>query len=112
MIAAEPDANKRQMLQERATTYLERAEEIKRSFIEAYAQQKNEQNSKEHNSNEHNSNEQAEAMGPSTENAVREALKPNVNFKQLCKQIQMLTLESIKDISHQFMQILIRNSFV
>lgn len=78
MIAAESDASKRQMLQERATTYLERAEEIKRSFIEAFAQQKNVQSTV---------HEEAEAFGPSTGNAVKEALKPNINFKQLCKRI-------------------------
>lgn len=75
MIAAESDANKRKLLQERATTYLERAEEIKRSFVEAHAQQKSVQST----------HEQVEALGSSTENAVKEALKPNVNFKQLCK---------------------------
>lgn len=38
LIAAETDAEKRSHLQERATTYMERAEEIKKSFKQAFMQ--------------------------------------------------------------------------
>lgn len=79
MIAAESDANKRQHLQQQATNYMERAEEIKRSFTEAFGQQ----------TNVKNVNGQAEASSSSNssneENPVNKALKPNTNFKQLCK---------------------------
>lgn len=79
LIAAESDANKRQHLQQQATNYMERAEEIKRSFTEAFGQPKNFKNV----------NGQAEASSSSNssneENPVKQALKPNLNYKQLCK---------------------------
>ncbi|XP_055323910.1 serine/threonine-protein kinase ULK3 [Sitodiplosis mosellana] len=74
LIAAESDANKRQHLQQQATNYMERAEEIKRSFTEAFIQQKNVKSV----------NGQAEAScSSSEENPVKQALKPNLNYKQL-----------------------------
>lgn len=76
LIAAEADATKREMLQQRATTYMERAEEIKRSYTDAFDQHKN--------SKKDEVNDQVEAPCSSTENPVKQALKPASNYKRLC----------------------------
>lgn len=75
ILAAESDVNKRKLLQDRATTYLERAEKIKQSFIDAYGQQKCTMGA----------NEQAETSSVTTENPVKQALNSNVSYKQLCE---------------------------
>lgn len=77
MISSETDAEKRVFLQQAATNYLERAEEIKRSYIEAFSQPNVTQNSVQ--------NTQPEAPTSSGENPVKEALKPASNYKQICK---------------------------
>lgn len=76
LIAAESDAIKRKHLQQQATNYMERAEEIRRSFNETFAEQKNVKSV----------NGQTEASGPlNEENPVKQALKLNSNYKQLCR---------------------------
>lgn len=90
LIAAESDANKRQHLQQQATNYMERAEEIKRSFTEAFGQPKNVNGQAEASSSSNPSNE---------ENPVKQALKPNTNYKQLCR---FLTLDNSALIKNQF----------
>lgn len=77
LISSETDAEKRLFLQQAATNYLERAEEIKRSYIEVFSQQDVTQNSVQ--------NSQSEATSSSGENAVKEALKPAPNYKQIRK---------------------------
>lgn len=77
LISSETDAEKRLFLQQAATNYLERAEEIKRSYIEVFSQQNVTQNSVQ--------NSQSEATSSSGENAVKEALKPAPNYKQIRK---------------------------
>lgn len=74
LIAAEMDANKRLLLQQRATTYMERAEEIKRSYTDAFGPQNGVQNS----------DDQIEASSSSTEHPIKQALKPASNYKHLC----------------------------
>lgn len=91
MISAESDTNKRKLLQDRATTYLERAEEIKQSFTEAFVEQKNVESA----------NQPAEASTSSTENPVKQALKPAVNYLQICEFVTILTLiHSFNDNKH------------
>lgn len=72
LISAESDPTKRKLLQDRATTYLERAEEIKRSFTEAFTEQKNVKNE----------NQQDEST--SIENPIKQDSKPALNYQQLC----------------------------
>lgn len=75
LISAETDTEKRVFLQQTATNYMERAEEIKRSYQEAFTQQ----------SNSGNSDGQAAASSSTAENPVKQALKPASNYKQMCK---------------------------
>lgn len=77
LIAAATDASKRQHFEQQATNYLERAEEIKRSFIESVGHQQK---------NVKSVNGQAEASSSSNEeNLVKQALKPNLNYQKLCR---------------------------
>lgn len=77
LIAAESDETKRKLLQDRATTYMERAEEIQRSFKEAYVQQNHVKGDYEQT--------KTEASCSSNENQVKQAVKPNSNYNQLCR---------------------------
>lgn len=70
LIAAETDTEKRLFLQQVATNYMERAEEIKRSYIAASMQ-----------SNTMSSVAcQSDASSSSADNPVKNALKPASNF--------------------------------
>lgn len=72
LIAAETDAEKRSHLQERATTYMERAEEIKKSFKQAFMQRQYSQSTSTdtQSSKESETNQGASSITP---------------FKHLCK---------------------------
>lgn len=75
LISSETDTEKRLFLQQTATNYMERAEEIKRSYQEAFRQQ---------TSNVNTSNGQSEASCSTSENPIKVALKPATNYKQMC----------------------------
>lgn len=74
LITSESDPNKRQQLQERAMTYMERAEEIKRSAKQAYLLQRQISQQNPVQTNE-----------PCSSNKVKVALKPTSTFKELRK---------------------------
>lgn len=74
LIAAESDANKRVLLQQRATTYMERAEEIKRSYTDAFGQQNSTKTT----------DDPVETSCSLAENPIKQAIRPTSNYKQLC----------------------------
>lgn len=77
LIAAEPDAEKRLFLQQVATNYMERAEEIKRSYMATLVQS--------NSSNVMSSaSTQSDASSSTIENPVKNALKSTPNFNQIC----------------------------
>lgn len=76
LITAENDAAKRLHLQKRATGYMERAEEIKRSINQSYLNRRIAPTT------------EAETEAPctsNTENPVKKAIEPKDSFKQLRK---------------------------
>lgn len=81
LIASETDVNKRLHLQQQATTYMERAEEIKRCYTEAFG----------HQNSQIKSDDQVDASSSTTENPVVQALKPASNYKQLRKTAEQRT---------------------
>lgn len=72
LIAAESDTEKRIFLQQVATNYMERAEEIKRSYIAAMTQSSN------------NTMPSDAASSSTADNPVKNALKQTSNFQQIC----------------------------
>lgn len=82
---AEADVNKRSHLQNRAMTYMERAEEIKRSITQSYALQR--QLSQSSNS--------GEASGTTEENSGTSS-NSNVDAEEVCiaKSVSKVTLEN------------------
>lgn len=81
LIAGETDADRRLCLQQAATNYMERAEEIKRSYIEAFTEQPNSINSTD-------SIQSGEASSSLVnENPVKAALKPTSNYNEIRKSI-------------------------
>lgn len=77
LIAAESDVEKRVFLQQAATNYMERAEEIKRSYIAAAIQSSNGTMS--------NADLQSEASSSSAcDNPFKNALKTTSNFQKIC----------------------------
>lgn len=83
LIAAETDTNKRTQLQLRAITYMERAEEIKRSAKQMFFQRQCSQNSATP-SNQTSRDE----PNTSAENAVKQAIIPTSGYKHLRKKKQ------------------------
>lgn len=82
LIAGEADAEKRLFLQQVATNYLERAEEIKRSYIAALIQSNNMNTMS-------NVGNQSDASCSTADNPVKNALKPTSNFNQICMIIKI-----------------------
>lgn len=82
LIASETDAEKRLHLQQVATNYMERAEEIRRSYTDAFMQQMSGQG-EQNVQNVQNVSEQGEPSCSTTENPVQQALKPASNYKQI-----------------------------
>lgn len=83
LIAAETDAEKRLFLQQVATNYMERAEEIKRSYIAALV----------HSSNANamsSASSQPSDASSSSADLVKNALKPTSNFSQICMSTKCL----------------------
>lgn len=85
LIAAETDEEKQLLLQNQVTTYMERAEEIRRSFIETAVQ----------SIDEPIVNDQRDEAGSSKKNPAKQTSKPASNFKQLCKR-DICNRDSIK----------------
>lgn len=84
LITAEEDANKRQQLQQRAMSYMERAEEIKRSAKQAYFLQRQISASASKESNPGTS----QSTKCTSENATIAVIYPKSSFKQLCQCIK------------------------
>lgn len=78
LIAAEPDAEKRLFLQQVATNYMERAEEIKRSYMATLIQ------SNSSNTMSSASTQSDVASSSAFDNPVKNALKASPNFNQIC----------------------------
>lgn len=88
LIAAETDSSKRIHLQQKAITYMERAEEIKRSYVQQEQQQQEQQECLEQQSSQSEcaaTSHTQQRKSPSTVNAVQQALTPTSSYKQLCK---------------------------
>lgn len=85
LIASETDTEKKLFLQQVATNYMERAEEIKRSYIAAFA----------HSNDTNNTNTtssaavQSDASSSTADNPVKVALKPTSNFNQICTHLKL-----------------------
>lgn len=80
LISGESDPNKRLHLQQRATTYMERAEEIKRSINQTFRQQQQQHLSQ---NNTRTENMETTSSKIATENNASEA--PSDSGQQLCK---------------------------
>lgn len=79
LIAAEADAEKRLFLQQVATNYMERAEEIKRSYIVTLMHSSNT------NTMPSSGSQQSDACSTSSADVpVKNALKSTSNFSQIC----------------------------
>lgn len=90
LITAEEDASKREHLQKQAITYMQRAEEIKRSAKQAYLLQR--QNSASAPNESNTSTPETTSCGfkskaRATENNVLAAINPTSSFKELRKAI-------------------------
>lgn len=96
LIASETDAEKRLFLQQVATNYMERAEEIKRSYIAALMQSSNA------NTMSSASSQQSDASSSSGESLVKNALKPTSNFSQICMCSKCLPNQFLKLIMNFF----------
>lgn len=79
LIAAETDAEKRLFLQQVATNYMERAEEIKRSYIAALMHQSN-----TNTVSSASYQQQSDASCSTVDTPVKHALKSTSNFSQIC----------------------------
>lgn len=72
LISGETDEAKRLHLQQQATNYMERAEEIKHSINEMVLKRQT-------------STSNSDAPSTSTSQTVRKAIEPTSSYKQLCK---------------------------
>lgn len=77
LIAAETDAERRLFLQQVATNYMERAEEIKRSYIAVLIHSNN-------TNTMSSAGSQSDACSSTADNPIKNALKPATNFNQIC----------------------------
>lgn len=99
LISGENDPNKRLHLQERATTYMERAEEIKRSINQNFCQQQQQHLSQ---NNTRSENMETSSSKNATENKTSEA--PSDCRQLLCKYSYMYTFYSKSQQFIEFFQ--------